>query len=521
MSNSKKRKSSDNQVGLFNLVGVVGIGEEADDSLECLLAEMDGVASGHVTSGGQSTVATSSGGLKTSDTMTTGEARLWDLSNDVITTRNSEKIAFWNNALRLWTKTGKYSEGLLPNFDLELARHFQVEKLSKLLLKSAEGLKMPTFERWLIDSKLEEEKSADPVLPNVDVDSGASQRLLREVSQILDTEKAHAVLQNLCLQTLAAVQELSVLSRRTARKCPLSKGDRVSIENRDDNMIALLYSRKAWKKPYCIKINISHYNKLKTMFERVHGEISPKAMHAYHLIVMCLMLRYSSLSGGQLLTDLRGGGMQGAINPQVFLSLKRIFGQPCLEVFASPMNAFYPQFGSAFADLDWHFGSFGDFFEQRGMEEGCFEANPPFSPGLMMKMATEMQRRLEKADEAGRSLTFVVVVPSAESKVSLVANSFASQSYELLRKLACKHVLLKSREHGYVEGAQHIKPTRYKQSAYDTSVLILQSEAAVAKRMADFASIEDILRKSFASQHDVELRERKRALPGPRNKKKT
>ena len=45
----------------------------------------------------------------------------------------------------------------IPNLRIELARHLQTQTLSTFLLKSfPKQLRMPTFERWLLDSKLEE-----------------------------------------------------------------------------------------------------------------------------------------------------------------------------------------------------------------------------------------------------------------------------------------------------------------------------------------------------------------------------
>lgn len=44
----------------------------------------------------------------------------------------------------------------IPNPRIELARHLQTQTLSTFVLQSCPGLRMPTFERWLLDSKLEE-----------------------------------------------------------------------------------------------------------------------------------------------------------------------------------------------------------------------------------------------------------------------------------------------------------------------------------------------------------------------------
>jgi phosphorylated CTD-interacting factor 1 len=68
-----------------------------------------------------------------------------------------------------------------------------------------------------------------------------------------------------------------------------------------------------------------------------------------------------------------------------------------------------------------------------------------------------------------------------------------------------KHIIIKARQHGYVEGAQHIRPTRFKQSAYDTSVLFLQSKAATAVEIDELE-----IRNAFASQHEEEQVERKK-----------
>ena len=108
---------------------------------------------------------------------------------------------------------------------------------------------------------------------------------------------------------------------------------------------------------------------------------------------------------------------------------KRYSRQFWLEGFASPFNATLPRFASAFPDLDWHFGSVGRFLDcsfdgeihidgngnGNGDGEYC-EANPPFTPGLMLAMANHMTEALQRADENSTRLPFVVVVPSVDSK---------------------------------------------------------------------------------------------------------
>jgi phosphorylated CTD-interacting factor 1 len=75
---------------------------------------------------------------------------------------------------------------------------------------------------------------------------------------------------------------------------------------------------------------------------------------------------------------------QAAVAPTVVSTLHRLFGVT-VECFASPLNAYLPAHCSLFPDTDAAFGSMGSFFELKPgtLEEGSFEANPPFIPQLM------------------------------------------------------------------------------------------------------------------------------------------
>lgn len=195
-ANRKKRKQSSINghppANIFNL-RVTGIiqnddnddYDDDDDDLEGCLAEFESLAE-------------STGEQKVSDALPVAlpvalpqhhsdETNLvWDPYAPFHMDKNKENIHRWNAAFKLWGTSGKYEDALLPNFDVELARHFHVQKLSKHILNSHKEVRMPTFKRWLIDTKLEERmrklsKSAlDPVLPSVvNTEFEASQRLLQ------------------------------------------------------------------------------------------------------------------------------------------------------------------------------------------------------------------------------------------------------------------------------------------------------------------------------------------------------
>jgi Phosphorylated CTD interacting factor 1 WW domain. len=526
----------------------------------------------------------------------------------------------------------------LPHLHVELARHKHMEDLSKFLLSTCRHLRMPSFERWVIDSKLEEmakrqriqeqnevrasfdslarpkedgwrrrmkrkrhqvdsslEKHLtssglrpqvhyDPVMPSMaDVEDDASKRLILEIEHVSRTKgdglDANAICKELCEQSCHAAKRLQNLEHRLGSVSAshyYTKGNgRIHLEverkgedpkikltngaeagNSSTTFFSLVFSRKPRTdgkkvKPFVIKINSLHYEKLRQMFHSIHNRIdsshalhvpSPmtlgsnrlgysSATHIFHHLVFCLELRYASLAGGQQLHDLRGGGMQGAIHSQVFDCISKYDGnsgpQDIIECFASPFNVYNSSYFSLFhRDLDWHFGSCGDFFSvpiDFFRTGGVNEANPPFSPGLMQRMIQRMEEHLEyadsiKDDEMQSNLTFVIVVPtchSAQNTDKNIVQEFAWKSYQAMIKsrYLSKYFVLKSREHGYIEGSQHLRPTRFKESSYDTSIIILQSRAAreLEEKSPKFTSrgFEDDLRLAFASRHQLELNERR------------
>lgn len=499
----------------------------------------------------------------------------WNSSSYQPSKMVKENVLQWNTAFQSWNNAnGTYTAGLLPSFDVELARHFQVKELSSFLLKACPHLKMPSFERWLVDSKVEEKQkqkapkcnaqadassfnsAADPVLTgSVTIDFESSQRLLAEIVDATSSSRdddeddsnnsdIHALrtVRELCRRTTqVAVPEVhSQLRRCSPHQVPLRKGDRIALENHNNNNdngghVSLVYYRKKWKKPFCIKLNKSHYDKLRKMFLCVHNHSSSsssksnnsihlqehgkstKACHAFHLLVMVMMLRYSSLSGGQLLDDLKGGGMQGAVHGEVFGVLQEFFLQsqlhsPLLECFASPLNAFLPCYHSVFFDIDWHFGSNGDFFFDNDVViEGCYAVNPPSLPGLMDSMVKRLEQLIGLSNAKTTDLTIVVIVPTASAPNSSTpaTKRFAYPSFcKMTSSSSCRlHIVLQAREHGYSEGAQHMRPTFYKDSNYDTSVIVLQSKQA-RKEHLDMKRLEQQIREAFQSRHTQELRRR-------------
>jgi len=443
--------------------------------------------------------------------------------------RDKERLRTWRQGFVKYVNSGEYDCSLLPSFDVELSRHFQIGELSKFILSSVPALKMPAFERWLLDSKLEasEDVLTDPILSkSVSVDFQSSQRLVEEIVELgQPSEKALNLVRQLCTKaTREAIPDIQSEVRRCSSTLPLKKAVIECLDKDDIKMLS--FQRKKWKKPFTLKMNCDHYHKLRTLFEKTHGPVSwvgikgkaSRATHAFNYLVMILLLRYSSISGGQLIHDLRGGGMQGAVDTHIFGVLEDLFTF-CTQVecFASPLNATWPTFLSAFSrDIDWFFGSTGDFFSFEGTPNSlCMEVNPPFSPGLMTQMAKNLVDLTVQAEARQQHLTVVVIVPTVDLSTPVshlkTVPRFCRTSFAMLVECsACvRHVVLKREDHGYIEGAQHIRPTRYKDSTYDTSMIILQTK--VPSDLTDLNLMEDRLRIAFQSRHKTETETRQTA----------
>jgi phosphorylated CTD-interacting factor 1 len=507
---------------------------------------------------------------------------------------------------------------VLPTIQVELARHMQVGDLSTLLLSKCKHLRMPSFERWLIDSKMEERlkrqaiqenaqiqaskdqhdanniskdakyknrlkrkrkelKSSleqhmtssglralndyDPCIPSMaDVDDEASQQLIQEMEQGDNEEGFDAtdLCRKLCMQACNAARQVQNLNHHMGRvnsgQYFGKKSGRIVLETNTESSTghsyySLVYTRKSSgekkAKPFFVKINTEHYDKLRDMFHSVHNTATaakpmfvepPRSLgknpnrylpatNIFHHLIFCIIVRYASLSGAQQLLDLRGGGMQGAIHSEVFECIsKHSQSEQIVECFASPLNAYNKKYFSIFhQDLDWHFGSVGDFFSVPSRFfrlGGVHEVNPPFSPCLMLHMVERMEEYLRFADSLSESggncpLTFVIIVPSYSKKSDStnLIQEFAGKSFKrmLRSKYFVKHIILNARDHGYIEGSQHLRPTRFKESQYDTSAIILQSKDAKEKDeiALETKEFEADLRIAFASRHQKELEERR------------
>ena len=182
---------------------------------------------------------------------------------------------------------------------------------------------------------------------------------------------------------------------------------------------------------------------------------------------------------------------------QVFDSLLRNFDVR-MECFASPLNSRYGVFCSAFPDIDCWFGSLGSFFDFRPTR-GSYEANPPFVPDFIARMAEHMENLLEETE---KPLSFVVIVPAWSD----------TEGWKCLNngKFLARHEVVPQSAHRYREGASYRRKGNYRVASFDTSVFWWQNEAGRTNYEVDDRKVEDLKRAFRGGREENEGGEAKR-----------
>ncbi len=187
--------------------------------------------------------------------------------------------------------------------------------------------------------------------------------------------------------------------------------------------------------------------------------------------LFCLLLRYRTIRcsqfhaalPGPVFDWLRGGGPGHSSTSDSSTSDSSHSGDGgCrygrgvqLEGMASPLNARWSTFCSAFPDTDGPFGSLGSFFGFHPTE-GSYEVNPPFVETMYAAVVKHCTALLVDADKVGKALSFTIVVGATEA-------TQRGTAWEALRS-SCflqSWMIVGAKEHRYCDGAQHTrtKPT--------------------------------------------------------------
>ena len=113
----------------------------------------------------------------------------------------------------------------------------------------------------------------------------------------------------------------------------------------------------------------------------------------------------------QRYVTLSNGNNQASILPSFKLLLKTKLNIK-IELFGSALNTSASNFGSIFYDIEWVFGSIGNFFDAQILR-GYYEVNPPFDHCLIKKMIKKTHEQLLLAEESKEPLLFMYIIPSS------------------------------------------------------------------------------------------------------------
>lgn len=115
---------------------------------------------------------------------------------------------------------------------------------------------------------------------------------------------------------------------------------------------------------------------------------------------------------------LSSGNNQASILPSFKKLIKENFNIK-IELFGSPINTSSATFGSYFYDIDYVFGSIGDYFKTE-IKKGYYEVNPPFERCLIDNVMKKSLNELDVANENKLPLLFLFVLPYSYFKYNVL-----------------------------------------------------------------------------------------------------
>ena len=247
--------------------------------------------------------------------------------------------------VRLATSS-RHSIQCTPLASLEAARLLAVRQLGELFRERCTALGAKKhyahFEAWLwtaraqgVGEKLNVASNEVPVLPQCrasDAQRELRQKLLDCGVPVAEAKEACDAL-DVCCDTLLA--GLRVTEARAV----------VAPVHARQTEVGMM--RLSCKKVH-VDVSEVHLQKLRAMHTAQH----PVRENLFMEGAFCVLARLMSLQGGHV----NAGGMQAACPSRVYDSLRADFGAT-MELFASPLNARFPRFCSAAADVDTAFGA--------------------------------------------------------------------------------------------------------------------------------------------------------------------
>ncbi|KAL0849389.1 hypothetical protein ABMA28_013690 [Loxostege sticticalis] len=213
-------------------------------------------------------------------------------------------------------------------------------------------------------------------------------------------------------------------------------------------------------------LNATYLQKLECLYR--YSCFDDKKFEQFLSRVWCVLRRYAAWVGAGGEAHLT----QMALPVPVLECLHRCFGVT-FECFASPLDCYFRQYCSAFADTDSYFGSRGPFLELRPVS-GSMVAHPPYCEELLEAALRHMERLLQDSAEP---LSFVVVLPEWPDRQTHALYKLQASHFKR------KQVVIPAFEHEYRHGFQHVLPKNevYFRWGGGTVVVWLQNAAGFAR----------------------------------------
>jgi hypothetical protein len=252
-------------------------------------------------------------------------------------------------------------------------------------------------------------------------------------------------------------------------------------------------------------------------------KISTTPIHTFptalaHAIVLTLF-RYDGLHGSH---HKSGGGNQAAVPPR-FLQQCNSLLNINMEAFASPLNAYFNTYCSAFADTDTPFGSLGSFFHFTP-QSGCIFVNPPFAPNTILASIIHAEQLLAYSERSDAYETPLSRLINGQENAQLnnsthfttTANNGGTNNDGLMFMFVFPHkddelytewiktspfctmyTILPARSHIYTVGRQETNVNKrqcYRPARHDSILVTLQNKSSQTRQPINESIIKDLLK---------------------------
>lgn len=207
-----------------------------------------------------------------------------------------------------------------------------------------------------------------------------------------------------------------------------------------------------------LTISRFHYDKLLKLLKLHSSSMSDM----FDELMYCCVRRYQTLFGQS------GANYHAAAPSKIFQTLENEF-EVKQECFASPFNAHFSTFCSAFPDVDQWFGSKGSFFDFKP-KTGSFEVGPPYVAEVMLKTVKHINSLLDSS----QPLSFILYVPDWRDPVA--EYHIEAEKSKYLRQL----LVHEGGKHSYFKGDQQYMLDADERTfiiPFNTVCYILQNEA--------------------------------------------